>query len=114
LGELFANLERSGFLMLNATPVLHPQRKPALEARYWSRFLDCLLNRIAQNASRRITLVLWGQIAKLLATLPASAGYDQIICEHPYNLSFIGNPDMQRLLSTLRMLQQPGTPRSTV
>ncbi|MCP4390450.1 MAG: uracil-DNA glycosylase, partial [Gammaproteobacteria bacterium] len=29
LPELFDNLEAAGFLMLNATPVLHPERKPA-------------------------------------------------------------------------------------
>ena len=108
LGELFDNLERSGFLMLNATPVLRPERKPAREARNWLRFLDCLLNLIAQNASRRITLVLWGQIAKLIETMPASAGYDQIVCEHPYNISFIDNPDMLRLFAKLRILRQPG------
>ena len=108
LGELFGNLERSGFLMLNATPVLHPERKPAREARNWLRFLDSLLNLIAQNTSRRITLVLWGQIAKLIETMPASAGYEQIVCEHPYNISFIDNPDMLRLFAKLRILRQTG------
>ncbi len=33
LPELFDNLASAGFLMLNATPVLHPERKPAVEAR---------------------------------------------------------------------------------
>jgi len=40
LGDLFENLQRAGFLMLNATPVLHPQRKPVQEARYWQAFLE--------------------------------------------------------------------------
>ena len=108
LGELFEDLERSGFLMLNATPVLHPERKPAQEARYWLRFLDCLLNLIAQKSSHRITLVLWGQIAKLIEPMPASAGYDQIVCEHPYNISFLDNSDMLHLFAKLRVLQQSG------
>ena len=40
LPELFTNLERAGFLLLNATPVLHPMRKPQQEAGYWRDFLD--------------------------------------------------------------------------
>ena len=106
LGEVFNNLERSGFLMHNATPVLHPERKPTQEAKYWLPFLDRLLTLIAQNSSPRITLVLWGKIAKLIETMPASRGYDRIVCEHPYNISFIDNPEMLRLFAHLRVLQQ--------
>jgi uracil-DNA glycosylase len=106
LGDFFDNLEQSGFLMLNATPVLHPERKPAQEAKHWLAFLDRLLTLIVQNSSTRITLVLWGKIAKLIETMPASLNYDQIVCEHPYNISFIDNPDMLRLFAQLRVLQR--------
>ena len=102
LPELFANLERAGFLLLNATPVLHPLRKPEREAGYWRAFLDCLLHGLS---ARPITLVLWGQIAKLVETLPASRSFDKLICEHPYNISFIDNPDMRQLFAELRLLQ---------
>ena len=108
LGELFDNLQQAGFLMLNATPVLHPQRKPALEARYWLRFLERLLQLIAQNSTQRIMLLLWGRIAKLVETMPASQAYARLVCEHPYNISFIDNPDMLRLFAKLRILQQSG------
>ena len=107
LAELFQNFERAGFLMLNATPVLHSERKPVIEARYWLQFLDRLLTLIAQNSSRHITLLLWGKIAKLVEAMPASAGYPKLVCEHPYNISFIDNPDMLRLFSELRVLQKP-------
>jgi len=108
LADLFDNLERAGFLMLNATPVLHPQRKPALEARYWQQFLERLLALTAQGTKQRITLLLWGKIAKLIGTMPASRAYDRLVCEHPYNISFIENPDMQQLFAKLRVLQFPG------
>ena len=108
LAELFDNLQRAGFLMLNATPVLHPQRKPALEARYWLEFLERLLHLVAQNSSQRITLLLWGKIAKLVEAIPASQAYDRLVCEHPYNISFIDNPDMLRLFAKLRVLQETG------
>ena len=107
LPELFDNLERAGLLMLNATPVLHPQRKPAQEARYWQQFLERLLTLLAQSSPQRITLLLWGKIAKLVEAMPASLAYDRLVCEHPYNISFIDNPDMQQLFAKLRALQQP-------
>ena len=101
LAEMFANLERAGFLMLNATPVLHPMRKPEQEAGYWQDFLNCLL---AGLTGKPITLVLWGQIAKAIEALPASQKFDRLVCEHPYNLSFIDNPDMRRLFAEIRVL----------
>lgn len=108
LGELFTNLERAGFLMLNATPVLHPQRKPAVEARYWTDFLEQLLVLIAQRCPHRVTLLLWGKIAGLVEAMPASTGFDKIVCEHPYNISFIDNPEMLRLFADLRVLRAKG------
>lgn len=109
LPELFDNLKTAGFLMLNATPVLHPQRKPALEARYWREFLQQLLALIARQSSQPITLLLWGKIASLVEAMPASSCYHKLVCKHPYNISFIDNPDMLGLFARLRVLQaDPG------
>jgi uracil-DNA glycosylase len=105
LAELFANFEAAGFLLLNATPVLHPARKPAAEARYWREFLDCLLDSLRRDAGPTPTLLLWGKIASLVEALPASRGYRRLACEHPYNLSFIDNPDMLYLFAELRLLE---------
>jgi len=110
LAQLFARFEAAGFLLLNATPVLHAQRKPAVEARYWRGFLDRLLQAIAGETSPAPTLLLWGRIAKLVEELPASRQFPQLACEHPYNVSFIGNPDMQRLFASLRLLQASTAP----
>ncbi len=106
LDELFVNLQRAGFMMLNATPVLHPQRKPLLEARYWQAFLERLLALIADEASSPMTLLLWGKIAQQVEAMPASHNYRKLVCEHPYNLSFIDNPDMLALFADLSPLQQ--------
>lgn len=106
LPELFDNLENAGFLMLNATPVLHPQRKPAVEARYWTDFLEQLLALIAQQSPQRITLLLWGKIAQLVEAMPASENYARLVSEHPYNLSFIDNPDMLQLFAALGVMQK--------
>jgi uracil-DNA glycosylase len=109
LDELFANLQQAGFLMLNATPVLHPQRKPALEARYWQAFLEQLLASIAVQSGQPITMLLWGKIARQVDAIPASASYRKLICEHPYNLSFIDNPQMQALFAQLAPLRSHGS-----
>jgi uracil-DNA glycosylase len=103
LGELFDNLHAAGFLMYNATPVLHAARKPAQEARYWQGFLERLLHALSPQEP---TLVLWGKIATLVESLPASRGFTRIVCEHPYNLSFIDNPEMRSLFGELRLLRR--------
>ena len=110
LDEFFANLQQAGFLMLNATPVLHPARKPVLEARYWQAFLEQLLLSMAQQSDTRITLLLWGKIAQQLEAMPSIQHYDKLVCEHPYNLSFIDNPQMLRLFADLSPLQQRQAP----
>jgi uracil-DNA glycosylase len=106
LNGFFANLQQAGLLMLNATPVLHPERKPVQEARYWQAFLEQLLASIAEHATEQITLLLWGKIAQQVEAMPASRPYRKLICEHPYNLSFIDNPQMQNLFASLSPLQQ--------
>jgi len=107
LAELFANLRAAGFLMCNATPVLHARRKPAAEERYWRGFLDCLLDSLAAGQGPAPTLLLWGKIAKLGEDLPSSRHFPRLVCEHPYNISFIDNPDMRRLFAGLRLLSAP-------
>ncbi len=104
LSEVFYALENKGFLMLNATPVLHPERKPSLDAKYWHGFLERLLERLETSLSRTVTLVLWGKIAELIEPLEVADRYYKLVCEHPYNLSFIQNPEMQSLFREIRIL----------
>ena len=105
MAQLFDNFERAGFLMLNATPVLHPRRKPQEEARYWLEFLNQLLLLTAQQSTQRLTLILWGKVANLIASLPVGDAFDHLVCEHPYNLSFIDNPEMKELFTNLQVLK---------
>jgi len=103
---LFLNFSQAGFLMFNATPVLHPQRSPRVEARYWIHFIEQLLNGISKSSDYPMpTLVLWGKISQLIQQIPASGAFNQIQCEHPYNLSFIHNHDMLELFSDIKIMQ---------
>ena len=104
MAQLFDNFERTGFLLLNATPVLHAERKPREEAKYWLEFLNQVLLLTAQQATEPLTLILWGKVANLIATLPAGDAFDHLACEHPYNLSFIDNPEMKDLFAKLQIL----------
>jgi uracil-DNA glycosylase len=106
IGDLFAALQQRGFLLLNATPVLHTDIAVKKESRYWLPFIECLLLEIQSNLTALPTLVLWGKIADNIDQLPQTQAYSKIRCEHPYNISFIHNPQMQKLFASLKLLHQ--------
>lgn len=102
---LFEKLDSRGFLMLNATPVLHAARKPAREATYWRPFLKRFLALLAEQSCARVTLLLWGKIAAEIEQITPVSAYHRIVCEHPYNVSFIDNPQMLNLFAELKLMQ---------
>ncbi|MFA9418956.1 MAG: uracil-DNA glycosylase [Gammaproteobacteria bacterium] len=108
--DLFEALQDRGFLMLNATPVLHSVRKPALEAKYWQGFLKRLLELLAPSTNSSLTLVLWGKIAETIESLELSTNYQKLVSEHPYNLSFIHNREMQGLFREIGILSTIPSP----
>jgi uracil-DNA glycosylase len=102
--ELFENLQASGFLMLNATPVLYPDRKPVQEAKFWQGFFLSLLKQLGEMADQPVTLVLWGKIAETIDAMDLPERYSKLVSEHPYNISFIQNLVMQRLFKEVSFL----------
>lgn len=110
LKELQDQLMAQGFLLLNATLVYRPHVPPVKEARAWLPFLQTVLAALAANAERAgreaPQLVLWGKIAEQLKVLPAYDRFPKQVAEHPYNLSFIGNPVMQALFGPMRLLHR--------
>ncbi len=105
IGQLFDALQARGFLLFNATPVLHAQRKPVQEARFWRPFMAALLAHIAADPTPP-TLVLWGKVAEQIRALPKASAFTQLRSEHPYNISFIHNKTMQQLFAELQLLQK--------
>jgi uracil-DNA glycosylase len=103
--EFFDALQARGFLLFNATPVLHPDRKPNAEAKYWHGFIERLLAEIAASTEPLPTLVLWGKIAQQIEAIEAAQVFPKMISEHPYNISFITNKKMQPLFKQLKLLQ---------
>ncbi|UVW27612.1 uracil-DNA glycosylase [Massilia sp. H6] len=104
LPQLQDNLARQGFLLLNAALVFRSQVAPLADARAWQPFLQTVLAALASRPQPP-TLVLWGKIAELLKKLPETARLPQIVAEHPYNLSFIGNQQMHALFGPMQSLR---------
>ena len=106
LPALQHNLHSKGFLLLNAALVFRPHVPPVKEAKAWRPLLAEVLAALGSRAGQPPpTLVLWGKIAGWLDTLPAASCFPRAVAEHPYNLSFIKNKDMQRLFGPMHLLR---------
>lgn len=107
LPDLQDKLIGEGFLLLNAALVFRPHVPPVKEAKAWRPFLEVVFEALSRRAGQPIpTLVLWGKIAQWLDGLPALSAFPKAVAEHPYNLSFIQNLDMQRLFGAMNLLRE--------
>jgi uracil-DNA glycosylase len=100
--ELFNNFLRHGFLLLNATPVLHQEsvRKDAIA---WQPFIKHVLNHLFQK-NPHVELVLFGNIANTIDKLVDHFDIKRLYAEHPYNHSFINNPEVLTFFRPLQLL----------
>jgi len=106
LPELQHHLHAHGFLLLNAALVFRPHVPPVKEAKAWRPLLETVLEALAGRAGQPApTLVLWGKIAGWLDGLPAVSLFPRAMAEHPYNLSFIQNREMQALFGPMHLLR---------
>ncbi len=102
LPQLFSALERHGFLLLNASLVL--SEKPVqVDSKAWQPFMAKLLALIAERAPQA-ELLLWGRLAQVIDNFPASHRFRRHYAEHPYNLSFIHNPEILAYFKPLHLL----------
>lgn len=103
LPQLFAALEKQGFLLLNASLVL--SEKPVqTDSKAWQPFMAKLLALIAERAPKT-ELLLWGRLAQVIDNFPASQYFRRHYAEHPYNLSFIHNPEVLAYFKPLHLLR---------
>ena len=97
--QLFSAMINKGFLLLNAS-LVYSENKVNQHARQWRPFIHSLLTQLAdQNPSMQ--LILLGRIAK---ELPESALFTGLVAEHPYNLSFITNPEVLAFFKPMDLL----------
>jgi uracil-DNA glycosylase len=102
--ELFTNFLNKGFLLLNATPVLQ-SGPPQKDARAWHPFMQELLKCLAEKRPH-VRFILLGKIAQAVNDLIPSTCTDRLYAEHPYNISFITNPDVLAFFKPLHLLEE--------
>ncbi len=98
--EFFNSLLKKGFLLLNASLVFS-ENKVQFHARHWRPFIHNLLSQLAEY--KHLQLILFGQIAKQVSEVNF---FTCLIAEHPYNLSFITNPQVLAYFKPLDLLNR--------
>ena len=99
--QLFSAFTQQGFLLLNASLVYSEGRVP-YHARQWRPFMHCLLNQLADK-NPNAQLILFGKIA---AQIPEAVRFQTLKAEHPYNLSFITNPEVVAFFKPMDLLYE--------
>jgi uracil-DNA glycosylase len=101
--ELFQNFLRHGFLLLNATLVLQ-DGPPQKDAKAWTPFMQEIINCLLAH-SHSIQFLLFGHIANRINKLIEHAPNPTLYAEHPYNISFIQQPDVIAFFKPLHLLR---------
>lgn len=87
--QLFQGLINQGFLLLNAS-LVYSEGQVQYHARQWRPFVASLLQQL-QPYREKIQLILLGRIAE---QIPQYQHVKVFVAEHPYNVSFITNPNV--------------------
>jgi uracil-DNA glycosylase len=101
--ELFQNLLRHGFLLLNATPILQPEQVKK-DARAWQPFVNHVLHFLFEKHPT-VQLILLGNIANTIDKLVEQFTVKKLYAEHPYNISFIQNQKILQFFQPLHLLR---------
>lgn len=103
--QLFENFLHQGFLLLNATPVLQCKTlsAPQKDARAWLPFTQELLYCLIEKRPK-VKFLLFGRIAEIIDKLLSGEKINKLCAEHPYNLSFISNPNVLDFFRPLQLL----------
>ncbi len=102
IDELRANFEAEGVLLLNAALLFENRRASSRHARAWRPFVSTLLQRIPDE----VELILFGSIAKTILKIPHASKKRSISLEHPYNHTFILNPEAHALFGPMHLLKR--------
>ena len=99
LQDLFQNLLNHGFLLLNASLVYEPKRVP-YHAKHWRVFMMRILQYL-HSMNPNINLILLGNIAQKIAPQHLFTCFSS---EHPYQISFIRNPEVIAFFQPFNLL----------
>lgn len=99
LSALFERMVASGFVLLNAS-LVYRESEVMHHAKQWQPFILSVLTQLSR-INPTIRLVLFGRVAeKFVAATPLPS----VHAPHPYNISFIHNPDVIALFKPLNLL----------
>lgn len=101
--DLFRNFLQRGFLLLNATLVLNSDTVQK-DARAWQPFLQYVLYYLFEKHPT-VQLLLLGNIANTIDKLVDHFEIKRLYAEHPYNISFIHNPNVIEFFQPLHLLR---------
>ncbi len=101
IGELKDNFERNGVLLLNTALIFSSKAESRAHIKAWRPFVERLLE---EMRDADLTLILFGTHAKALKKLKGIEDFHTIELEHPYNHTFISNPEALKLFAPMNLL----------
>ncbi|WP_419770853.1 MAG: uracil-DNA glycosylase family protein [Candidatus Marinarcus sp.] len=103
MDELKQNFEKNGVLLLNMALVFTSKDQSKKHIKAWQPFVKSLLEQIKDE---NIELILFGNIAKEVEKFTVSNEFKKFYCEHPYNVSFIKNKNVQNFFHSMKLLEK--------
>lgn len=97
--QLFQGMMNKGILLLNAC-LVYSEGKVPYHARQWKPFMQSFLSQLA-IIKPTIELILLGKIAETMSQEQLPVG---LSAEHPYNVSFISNPNVIEFFKPLDLM----------
>lgn len=101
--ELLSNFEKNGILLLNTALIFTSKEDSKKHVKMWKPFVSALLREIKDE---NIKLILFGSMAKEIEKFEISSDFEKFYCEHPYNVSFITNKNVQSLFGQMKLLEK--------
>ncbi len=95
------NFEQNGVLLLNTALIFSSKEESKVHIKAWRPFVERLL---AEMKEVDPTLILFGTHAKALKKLKGIEKFHTIELEHPYNHTFITNPEALKLFAPMDLL----------
>ncbi len=101
IDDLRRNFEKNGVLLLNTALIFTDKKSSAKHIKAWKPFVQTLLNAMEEDAPK---LILFGTHAKALRRQFSLDKFETIELEHPYNHTFISNPQAIKLFGPMNLL----------
>ena len=101
VSQLKENFEKSGVLLLNTALIFSGKEESRRHIREWRPFVERLLLDMQDIDP---TLILFGTHARALKKLANMESYRSVELEHPYNHTFITNPQALELFGPMDLL----------